>query len=117
MDNRSKHDHLKNKYLLSVDGWTAAWGRISWILNSNSVLVKQKSTIVQWYYSEMIDGVHYIEIPENFEIDKLKEWAFENDEKAKKIADNGHDLYLDLFSRESLDDIVFTTFYDYFNAY
>jgi hypothetical protein len=30
----------------------------------------------------MIDGVHYIEIPENFDIEKLKEWALENDEKA-----------------------------------
>ena len=63
------------------------------------MLVKQKSTNVQWFFSEMIEGEHYHEIPENFEIDKFKEWALVNDDKAKKIAENGHDLYLDLFSR------------------
>ena len=47
----------------------------------------------------MIEGEHYLEIPENFEIHKFKEWALVNDDKAKKIAENGHDLYLDLFSR------------------
>jgi hypothetical protein len=39
------------------------------------VFVKQKSVNIQWFYSEMKDGEHYIEIPENFEIDKFKEWA------------------------------------------
>jgi hypothetical protein len=34
----------------------------------------------------MKEGEHYLEIPENFEIDKLKEWALVNDEKAKIIA-------------------------------
>ena len=65
----------------------------------------------------MKEGEHYIEIPENFEIDKFKEWALVNDDKAKKIAEKGHDLYLDLFSRQNLDDILFTTLSDYFNAY
>jgi hypothetical protein len=65
----------------------------------------------------MREGEHFLEIPENFEINKFKEWALVNDDKAKKIAENGHDLYLDLFSRENLDDILFTTLNDYFNAY
>jgi hypothetical protein len=43
---KNKHEHIENKYILSVDGWTAAWGRVPWILCSNSVLVKQKSTVV-----------------------------------------------------------------------
>jgi hypothetical protein len=65
----------------------------------------------------MREGEHFLEIPENFEINKFREWALVNDDKAKKIAENGHDLYLDLFSRENLDDILFTTLSDYFNAY
>ena len=73
-----------------------------WILNSNSVLVKQKSTVIQWFYSEMNEGEHYLEIPENFEINKFKEWALVNDDKARKIAENASELYLDLFSRENL---------------
>jgi hypothetical protein len=72
---------------------------VPWILNSNSVLVKQKSTVIQWFYSEMNEGEHYLEIPENFEINKFKEWALVNDDKARKIAENASELYLDLFSR------------------
>jgi hypothetical protein len=30
----------------------------------------------------MKEGEHYIEIPENFEINKFKEWALVNDDKA-----------------------------------
>ena len=82
-DPKDKSAHIANKFLLSVDGWTSAWGRVPWILNSNSMLVKQKSTTVQWFYSEMIEGEHYKEVPENFEIDSFMQWAKENDEKAK----------------------------------
>jgi hypothetical protein len=78
-DVRGRGDHVWNKFLLSIDGWSATWGRIPWMLYSNCVLVKQKSTTVQWFYSEMIEGEHYIEIPENFEMPKFKEWALVND--------------------------------------
>jgi hypothetical protein len=47
----------------------------------------------------MKEGEHYIEIPENFESAKLKEWALVNDDKAKKIAENASELYFELFSR------------------
>ena len=114
---KNKHEHIENKYILSVDGWTAAWGRVPWILCSNSVLVKHKATSVQWFYSEMKEGEHYIEIPENFEINKFKEWALVNDDKAKKIAENASELYFELFSRQNIEDTVFTTVNDYFDAY
>lgn len=39
----STEQHLKFKYLISVDGHTAAWLRLPMILNSNSVLLKQES--------------------------------------------------------------------------
>ena len=102
---------------MCVDGYASSWGRIPWILDSNSVLVKQKSTNVQWFFSEMIEGEHYLEIPENFEFDKFKEWALVNDEKAKKIGENGHELYQELFSLQNLEGTVFTAFTDYFEAY
>ena len=40
-DKRKKREQIANKYILCVDGWTSSWGRVPWILNSNSVLVKQ----------------------------------------------------------------------------
>jgi len=34
-------EQLKHRYLPSLDGWTAAWVRVPWILSSNSILLKQ----------------------------------------------------------------------------
>ena len=38
---------VKAKYLLSIDGHTAAWTRPVWQLFSNSVMLKQDSPITQ----------------------------------------------------------------------
>ncbi|MGI4776407.1 MAG: glycosyl transferase family 90, partial [Janthinobacterium lividum] len=37
----TESEHLKYKYLVSVDGNTCAWARVPWIMLSNSVLLKQ----------------------------------------------------------------------------
>ena len=55
------------KYLFSVDGNAAAWNRFPWILNSNSICLKQRSRSVTWYSPLLQDGVNY------FEFDKLDE--------------------------------------------
>lgn len=56
---------MKYKYLLSLDGWTAAWGRLQWIMFSGSVLLKPESSKVEWFYHEMEKNVHYISINHN----------------------------------------------------
>ena len=33
-----EEDHLLYKYLPSLDGWSSAWLRVPWILESNSIL-------------------------------------------------------------------------------
>lgn len=38
---RSVDDHIKYKYLISVDGNTASWGIVPWILQSKSLLLSQ----------------------------------------------------------------------------
>jgi len=42
--------HVHFKYLISLDGTQAAWGRVPWILFSNSLLIKDDSTKEQWFY-------------------------------------------------------------------
>ncbi len=51
---------LKAKYLLSIDGSSATWTRLVWQLLSNSVVLKQDSPIIQWYYAALQPGVHYV---------------------------------------------------------
>ncbi len=46
----SPNFHLNYKYLISLDGTNAAWGRVEWIMFSNSLLIKDQSTKEQWFY-------------------------------------------------------------------
>lgn len=52
-------DHIKYKYLISIDGWTAAWLRPNWIMASNSLLIKQESRKVEWFSYLLKPYVHY----------------------------------------------------------
>lgn len=61
----SKEEQLQYKVLISIDGATACWDRLPWILNSSSILFKQKSKKVCWYYPLLVKGVHYIEFDMN----------------------------------------------------
>jgi len=60
------HPHLPSKYqkmyrhLISVDGNTAAWDRVPWILASKSVLWKEESSHSCWYYPYLQPWKHYI---------------------------------------------------------
>lgn len=56
---------MKYKYLISVDGWTAAWFRPEWIMTSNSLFVKQESAKVEWFYHELIPHKHYFPVANN----------------------------------------------------
>lgn len=84
-----ERDHLKYKYLISVDGNTAAWLRVPWIMLSNSVLLKQESDYIEIFSSSMKPFVHYVPIKHDLsDIMEKLEWLKNNDEQAKKIAYN-----------------------------
>lgn len=52
---------LQFKYIYSIDGNTAGWDRPVWVMLSNSILFKQPSEHLCWYYDMLGNGVHYIE--------------------------------------------------------
>jgi len=52
-------DHVKFKYLISLDGWTAAWMRVPWILSTSCVLLKQDTLKVEWFDYALKPYVHY----------------------------------------------------------
>jgi hypothetical protein len=61
----SVQDHIKYKYLISIDGWTAAWFRPQWIMSSNSLFVKQESHKVEWFFHKFIHKKHYYPVSED----------------------------------------------------
>jgi hypothetical protein len=48
-------EHLKYKYLVSLDGNSATGTRVPWIMLSNSILVKQDSRKIEWFYLKKED--------------------------------------------------------------
>ncbi len=87
-------DHIPYKFQINIDGHTAAWERPVWQLQSNSVVLKQHSPLIQWYYRQLKPDVHYIDVGENPE-DILKILSQYNDEELKKIAEQSQKFALE----------------------
>ncbi len=84
-----EEEHLKYKYLISIDGNTCAWRRVPWIMLSNSVLVKQETSKIEWFYPAMKPYVHYIPVNESLtDIFPQLEWMKNNDTELQKISQN-----------------------------
>ena len=66
--NLSIEEQVQYKYLINVDGNTCAWDRLVWILNTNSICLKQKSNNKCWYYDLLENNKHYIEFNEPDEL-------------------------------------------------
>lgn len=85
------------KYQIGLDGTVAAY-RFPYLLAGGSLIFKQDSKYYEHFYNTMEPFVHYVPIKRNLEdlVTKI-EWAMNNDEKARKIAENAK-----LFSNEYL---------------
>ena len=60
-----EEDHLKYKYLVAIDGNTCPWMRVPWIMLSNSVLLKQETNNIQWFYKAIKPYVNYVPVKED----------------------------------------------------
>ncbi len=86
-------DHLKYKYLISLDGNTCAWQRVPWIMLSNSVLVKQETTKMEWFYPAIKPYTHYVPINEKItDLFQQIEWMKTHDPELKQISKNAHNF-------------------------
>lgn len=85
-------EQLKYKFLISLDGNVASWGRINWGMGSNSVVLKSKSELKLWYYELMESGTHYVEFDENNLISIVQN-LLENPEKCQQIVTNANSFF------------------------
>lgn len=82
-------NHLKYKYLVIADGNTCTYPRYYLGLLSNSVVFKDKSDEVQWFYKGLKPFVHYIPVAYDFsDLPELVQWARNHDAEVKKISKN-----------------------------
>jgi hypothetical protein len=82
-------DHLEYKYLISIDGNNCAWRRVPWIMLSNSVLIKQETSKIQWFYPAIKPYFHYVPVKENLSnIFSQFQWMKQHDLESKIISLN-----------------------------
>jgi hypothetical protein len=100
-------DHLKYKYLLSLDGNSATGMRVPWIMNSNSVLVKQESAKIEWFYTILKPYVNYVPIKEDLsDIFDQYQWMQDNPEKIQAIISNANKFVEENLQEEHIYDQV-----------
>ncbi len=75
------------KYQMQIDGYSCAYSTSGWKLFANSLLFKEDSNHIQWYYNELKPYVHYIPVKEGLSnlLDQIQ-WAIDHDQEAKQIA-------------------------------
>lgn len=80
-------DHLQYKYLLDVDGNSCSYERYFWLLFSNSLVLKQITPNIQWYYEGLRPYEHFVPVKEDLSdlVEKI-EWAKKNDREVKEMA-------------------------------
>jgi hypothetical protein len=95
------------KYLLSIDGNAATGTRVPWIMNSNSLLVKQRSHKIQWFYPALKEYVHYVPLEHRLtDAFEQLEWMKNNDNKIKKIAYNARNFVQNNLTAEHIENHV-----------
>lgn len=85
-------EHPRNKYLLSLDGCTASF-RLAMLLSMNSIVIKEQSLWIEFYYRALQPGVHLAEFRNQegnmsdltTQLDKLRG----NDSAAQQISRRG----------------------------
>lgn len=84
-------EHLKYKYQILIDGNSCAYSRAYWQLFSNSLILKQESADIQWYYGALAPYAHYIPVANDLSdlVSKL-EWAENNPSDGERMIRNAN---------------------------
>lgn len=102
----SRPDHLKYKYLVDVDGNSCSYERYFWLLLSNSLVIKQVTPNIQWYYGALEPYKHFLPVKEDLSdlMEKI-EWARQHDDEARMMAERSTEFVENNLSSE--DTLVY----------
>lgn len=97
----SYEDQLRYKYQMLIDGNTCSYTASGWKWFSGSLVFKEDSDQVQWYYNGLQPNIHYIPVKEGLgDLMEKLQWANEHDEEAKTIAGNARAFALNCITQE-----------------
>ncbi len=106
-------EQIQYKYLLALDG-NAFPGSFFWQLFSNSVILKNRSDYLEWYYSALEPNKHFMEFScEDNDLIKKINFLRNNDKKAREMAHHSID-----FAQNNLsNDMIVVYIYKLLEAY
>lgn len=99
----SMQETIQHKYLMDIDGNCAPTPRFPLLLHSNSVILKNMTDSMLWFYGTIKPYEHFIPVKENLS-DLLTQlaWAKNHDEECQKISENARKLAAEVLSPESI---------------
>jgi len=85
----SMEEHMDYKYIAWLDGNGPCSGRSEKLVLGTSLLFKEESKHIEFYYSGLKPGIHYLPIdPSMSDLAEKVAWAREHDDDAKQIVNN-----------------------------
>ncbi len=95
--------HGYYKYLIDIDGNSCTWPRCYCLLLSNSVMFKQVTNDIQWFYRCLRPYENFIPIKEDLS-DLFEEfaWAKEHDEQCRTIANTSTQFAEEMLTQEAV---------------
>ncbi|GAX81466.1 hypothetical protein CEUSTIGMA_g8895.t1 [Chlamydomonas eustigma] len=84
-------EHAKWRYLISTDGFTASC-RFGKLLQINSLVLKEESTWIEYYYRSVKPGVHFISFNKDNVLKVLQELEHYDDAQVLKMTNSAQDF-------------------------
>jgi hypothetical protein len=96
-------DFPRYRYLMDVDGHTANTPRVALLLHSNSVMVKQVTDDMLWFYPALKPYVHFIPVKQDLsDLLPQLEWAKNHEKECTEIVRNANQLAAEALSPEAI---------------
>lgn len=102
----SIYDHLKFKYIFSMEGNDVA-SNLKWVMHSNSLAVSPTLNYETWFMEgRLVPGEHFIGIqPDCSDLIEKLDYYDEHPAEARDIVENAH-AYCEQFKNKQLEEII-----------